>query len=294
MSGVIAGLVDTVITVSAMIVASSSVLLADSLKTLLEFIAVLLAYLALRRIGRGGGNAFEYGLHKLENLSSMLVAVLMFGCLAVIVVNATINTLHPSHIEGVGIYISLAAQVVYAVINGMLFRKNRRLGRQENSPVFQSQSRLFLTKTIANVFILISLLLSMALTGYGWSMYIDPVASLLIAVSILIPAVGIFSSSFYDLLDRTAEESHKILILRELGPFVCEMGLHEIRTRRAGSHTFIDLVVEFDPERTVADVMKTIEQMRLNMERAVPSSHVTIALADPNVRAQLQDQAAPA
>lgn len=290
--GVFAGLADTLITVGAMIAASSSVLLADSLKTLLEFLAVLFSYLALRRIRRGGGNVYEYGLDKLENLSSLFIALLMFGCLAVIVINAIMNMLHPAHITGAGIYVSMVAQVVYAVINGFLFAKNNRQARQENSPVFQSQARLFLTKTIANVMILISLSASMLLAGYawsaGWSQYIDPVASLLIAASILVPAVGVFSSSAYDLLDRTAEESHKIIILRELSPFLATcMGVQDIRTRRAGKITFVELVLEFDCDQTISEVMPTVEQLRINIEKSVPSSRVTIALSDPALRAQL-------
>ena len=82
----------------------------------------------------------------------------------------------------------------------------------------------------------------------------------MIAVSILVPAVGIFSHSFYDLLDRTLEESDKLIILREMSPFVCEFtDLHEIRSRRAGSVVFIDIVAEFDADRRVGEVQDTAE-----------------------------------
>jgi cation diffusion facilitator family transporter len=277
-SGVIAGLVDTVVTVGAMIAASSSVLLADSLKTFLEFLAVLLSWMALRRI-RGSQSTFDYGLHKLEDLSSMLVAVLMLGCLAVIVVNATVNLLHPSHIGGAGVWVSVAAQVVYAFINTTLWRKNQRLAKAQGSPVMQSQARLFFTKAIANVFILGSLLSSMALADYSWSVYIDPIASLAIAGSILIPAAGIFSHSLYDLLDRTLEESDKLTIIGELGQFVHEFtDLHDIRSRRAGSVVFIDIVLEFDADRRVGEVQDVIAKIRRRIEQAIPSSRVTIGL----------------
>lgn len=280
LSGVVAGLCDTGLTVGAMIAANSSVLLADSLKTLLEFVAVLLSYLAMRRIHRGSGQQFDYGLHKLEDLASMLVAVLMLICLGVIVISATINLCRPSHITGWGVWVSLGGQIIYAFINGALWRKNRKAAQTNNSPVLQSQARLFATKTVANVFILVSLGASLSLAGYRWSHYIDPIASLAIAASILLPAVGIFSHSFYDLLDRTLEETDKLTIIGELGQFAGEFtDLHEIRSRRAGSVTFIDIILEFDEDRRVGDIQGVIAQIRRRIEAAIPSSRVTVGLA---------------
>jgi ferrous-iron efflux pump FieF len=194
-------------------------------------------------------------------------------------VSATINLCRPSHIEGVGVWISVGAQVVYAVVNATLTRKNRRLAKEQGSPLFQAQARLFLTKAVANVFILGSLLTSMALHKLAWSVYIDPIASLVIAGSILVPAVGIFSHSFYDLLDRTLEESDKLTIIGEVGQFAGDFtDLHEIRTRRAGSVSFVDIVLEFDPDRRVGEVQEIIDRLRARIEAAVPASRVTVGL----------------
>lgn len=281
-SGVIVGGLDTLITGGAMVAASSSVLLADCLKTTLEFVAVLLSWMALRRIRRGSKGSFDYGLDKLENLSSLFVGLLMMAVLCVIGVNAVLNLLHPSHISGPGLYVSIAAQVAYAFINSWLWIKNRRLNARSASPILESQVRLFFTKAVANVFILVSLVSSILLTDFWWAVYIDPFASLAIAASILLPAMGTFSSSVNDLLDRTIEESQKLLILRELGPFIGQFSdLHGIRSRKAGSYLFIDILLEFEPEQTIGQVQGIIDQLQRNIEQAIPSSRVTIGLCGP-------------
>ncbi len=203
----------------------------------------------------------------------------MLVCLGIIVINSAISLCHPSHIHGAGIWISMGAEIVYAFINGWLFRKNQRLSTTNDSPIFQAQARLFLTKAVANAFILGSLLSSVVLRGQSWSMYIDPIASLVIAASILAPAVGIFSHAFYDLLDRTLEESDKLKIVGEVGQFAAEfVDLHQIRTRRAGSVIFVDIVLEFDPNRRMGDVHGIIEQLRDRIQKVIPSSYVTISL----------------
>ena len=56
-------------------------------------------------VHRGRTQQFDYGLDKLEDLSSLLVSVLMFVCLIVIVVNAIMNICRPSHVYGAGIFV---------------------------------------------------------------------------------------------------------------------------------------------------------------------------------------------
>ena len=280
LTGVVAGLADTVVTVTAMMASHSSVLLADTCKTFLEFVAVLLAWLAIRRINRGAGHQFDYGIGKLENLSSLFVGLLMMVCLIVIAGNTVKNILHPAHIRGIGVWISVAAQIVYTGINGFLCARSRRMAALEASPIMASQGRLFLTKALANLFILASLVLSVALARFDWALYIDPLASLVIGASILMAAVGIMSSSFYDLLDRTLEETSQVFILRELARYFNEYeALHGIRSRRSGSHVFVEIFLEFAAEKTVGEVQEVVNRLRRNIEHAIQGSRVTIALA---------------
>ena len=94
----IAGLFDVIITVAAFAFSNSSVLLADFLKTTIEFIAVLLSLLAMRKVCKGADSNFEYGLGKLENLSSMFVGTTMALSFMIITGMAFKNIIHPEHI----------------------------------------------------------------------------------------------------------------------------------------------------------------------------------------------------
>lgn len=108
-------------------------------------------------------------------------------------------------------------------------------GPRRELAIAEIPGQLFFTRAFGNVFILLALGLSLLLSGFSWSVYIDPAASLVIAASILISAIGVLSSSFYDLLDRTLEEADQIVILRELAQrFHDYEALHGIRSRRAG------------------------------------------------------------
>jgi len=274
-----AGSLDVILTTTAFLLSNSSVLLADFLKTTIELIAITLSWVAVRRINRGGGKTYEYGLGKLENISSLFVALVMLLSFLIITANSVRNILVPSHIQGVGLWVSIVAQVIYLGVNGSLYFKNRLLSKMSSSPLMDSQTRLFMTRFIGNAFILLSLGLSMAFAAYKWSSYIDPAASLIIAFSILSATLGIFSSSVYDLLDRTLEEERQVMILGELARHFHDYEeLHGIRSRRSGAQVYVEIFLEFDPEKKVGEVQSAIDKLRRSIEEKIQGSKVTIAM----------------
>lgn len=280
-----AGILDTGVTLAALLFSSSSVLLADFLKTTLEGIAVLLAWLSLRRIIYGRNQEFDYGIGKLESLSSVFVGVLMALAVLIIVGNSIKNILSPGHVEGLGLYISGVAQIVFGVINTKMALNSRRIAKVSPSPIITAQQQLFTTRAFGNIFILLSLSLSMALHDYTWSAYIDPVASLVIAGFIGFSAMGVFTDSFNDLLDKTLDEEYQMIILRELALHFDEYeDLHGIRSRRSGSHVFIEIFLECDKDKKVGDIQSFMDTLRKDLESKISNSRVIIGLSQERVK----------
>jgi ferrous-iron efflux pump FieF len=279
-TAVIAGGIDLLVTLGALVAAHSAVILADFCKTLLEFIAVVIAWVTLRSIQRAGHHEFNYGVGKLENLSSLVVGLLMCLCLGVIMTNAVLVLLQPAHISGAGVWVCLASQVVYCVVNSRLALQSRRLARSENSPLHDAQAGLFFTKAVGNGFIFLSLGLSKLLAAHSWSVYIDPVSSVLLAASILLAALGIFKNSTLDLMDRTLEEKHQMAILRSLANhFDRYAELREVRSRRSGRQVFVEIVLGFGPQDTAGEAAAAAREIKAELERELPRSRVTIAIA---------------
>jgi len=181
----LAGLLDVLLTTAAFLLANSGVLLADFLKTTIELIAITLSLGGYPQGQPRWRKKYEYGLGKLENISSLFVGLVMLLSFLIITANAVHSVMAPGHIRGIGLWISIGSQIIYLGINGGLWIRNRRLSKATPSPLMDSQTKLFLTRFIGNAFILLSLGLSMALSRYGWSEYIDPAASMVIALSIL-------------------------------------------------------------------------------------------------------------
>jgi ferrous-iron efflux pump FieF len=279
LSATVAGAIDVLVTLGALMASRSTVILADFFKTFLEFLTVLLAWLAIRRIKKGANHDFQYGVGKLENLISLLVGSVMILCILLVVAGAVRGLLHPSHVSGIGVWISVIAQVVYAGVNGLLYRRMRLTAQQENSPIMASQARLLLGKALANIFILVSLVLSMALQAHTWSAYIDPLSSLAIAGFLLLAATGLFRSTINDLLDGALEEESQMMILQVLARHFADYeALHGFRTRRAGSAVFVELFLEFNPTRHAGEVQDIIDRIQSEIESKIRGSRVCVAL----------------
>jgi divalent metal cation (Fe/Co/Zn/Cd) transporter len=100
-----------------------------------------------------------------------------------------------------------------------------------------------------------------------------------IAGSILMSAVGVFSSSCYDLLDGTLEEADQLKIMRELvNNFERFDMLYGVRSRRAGNRTFIDIFLGFDPARRMGDVQREIEAIRTAVAAQFANAAVTVVV----------------
>ncbi|MEN6327707.1 MAG: cation transporter, partial [Syntrophomonas sp.] len=191
--------------------------------------------------------------------------------------NAVTRLLEPTmvNIAGTQAYIVLIS--ICLVSNVYFWIRAYRLAGIDPSPAIESQWRLFRVKAICNAFVIFSLSLNIILRSYPWISYVDPALSLILAAMILISAYKIFTRSIYDLLDGALEEEIQLKIMRALA--ICFDHYHDfqgVRSRRVGSHVFIELFLEFDPERKMGEVQDSIDTIKNSLEETIIGSHVMI------------------
>jgi cation diffusion facilitator family transporter len=261
----------------AAILANSIIMFADVLKCGSELLATFFAWFALRKISRGKLTGYDYGFGKLENLTEIIVAAVMGICLAIVLVSAIIRIKNPESIHAGGAGLGVILMFIGMYVNTSLWIKNHKMAKKEHSPIMESQWHLFRAKAIADMVIFSSLIVSLILRKYLWSHYIDPFASLIIAGFLLFSIYNILSDSVYDLLDKTLEEATQLIIINKLVGFFDEYkALHGVRSRRAGNNIFIDIFLEFDGEKKMADIQKVIDDMKGDMKHSIKGSSVAV------------------
>jgi cation diffusion facilitator family transporter len=275
-TGLLLGLLVLVPDIIAVVLANSVMLLSDLLKSGSETVATFLSWLAIRKVRRGKSFDYNYGQGKLENISSLAVAGAMALSWVVVSYSAIERFRHPAPIGSIGFALFVTGGS--ALVNLGVWRKNRRLARQEPSPIIESQWRLYRTKTAANVCVIASLLLGATFREHPWATYIDPAGAVVISGFLLLSAYRVITDSIHDLLDRTLDESLQLVIIAELAAWFNDyVALHGVRSRRSGSNVYIEIFMEFDGDQRMSEVQELINQMKTNLERKIQGSQVLIA-----------------
>jgi ferrous-iron efflux pump FieF len=269
----------------AAILSGSIVLFADALKCANEILATFFAYLTIRKMARGGAGAYDYGMGKFETITSITTGGVMFISLALVFLAALYRIAMPAEVVREGAYLGVILMVIGVGMNTWLWWRNYRLNQKEPSPLMDSQWRLFRTKAFSDFSVLVALLLTLAFASYPWSLYIDPLASFIIAGFLLFSGYRVITSSLPDLLDKTLDEELQMVIVRHLAAFFDEYSaLHGIRSRRSGTNVYIEIFLEFDGTRKMSEVQGTINRIRNSLEAHIPRSSVSIVPTDAPVR----------
>lgn len=271
--------------IAAAVLSGSIVLFADALKCANEILATFFSYLTLKKMAKGGAGAYDYGMGKFETITSVTTGGVMFISLALVFFAAIYRIAVPASVVHEGVYLGVVLMVIGVSTNTWLWRKNYRLCQRDPSPLMDSQWRLFRTKAFSDFSVLVSLILTLALADQPWSLYIDPLASFVIAGFLLMSGYRVITTSLPDLLDKTLDEELQMVIVRHLASFFDEYcALHGVRSRRSGTNVYIEIFLEFDGNRKMSEVQDTINRIRQSLESHIPRSSVSIVPTDAPVQ----------
>jgi cation diffusion facilitator family transporter len=255
----------------------SVTLYADAIKSGNEIISTFFTWIALRKIAKGESQIYDYGMGKFESLTGMITGIIMFLSLVLIFSITMYKLLNPSLLHKEATLAALIMMGIGAIVNLWLYREKKHLAEKEYSPAIEAQMRLFKTKAITDTTVLAALVPAVLLHEYSWSVYIDPLASLVVIGIFLHSGYRIISSLLPDLLDKTIDEELQLVIVRTLSEFFEDYeAFHGVRSRRGGKHIYIEIFLEFPGERRMAEVQAIINRMKQSLENEIPNSSVII------------------
>jgi cation diffusion facilitator family transporter len=215
-----------------------------------------------------------YGHGKAESIAAAAQALLIAGGAGFIVYQA-INRLIDRDVE-INTGPALIALAVTAVVNVGMALYVGRAARVTGSPALHADTRHLWTNVAQAGAVILALVL-VAVTG---SVVFDPIVALCLAVFLLWTAAQVFMTALDEIMDvRLPEKEEQIVevCLRDLrGDGV--RGYHDLRTRKAGRHRYIDLHLLVDPEQSVAAGHAICDAVEDAICKCLPGATVTIHL----------------
>ncbi|MGE7415976.1 cation diffusion facilitator family transporter [Methylobacterium tarhaniae] len=252
-------------------ITGSLALYSDALESIINVVAAMTAFVALRVAAQPADQNHPYGHHKAEYFSAVIEGALIIVAAVVILRDAYDALLTPKTLDAplAGVAVNGVATVINLVWGVMLVRR----GRDWRSPALVADGKHVLADVLTSAGVLIGLGLA---TATGWAI-LDPVIAVVVALNILWSGGAMVRDSVSGLMDQAAPAEMVTQIRRlisEHGEGALEA--HDVRTRHAGQVTFIDFHLVVPGEMTVAESHAICDRLEAAIEGAVPGAVVTI------------------
>ncbi|MDQ6987890.1 MAG: cation diffusion facilitator family transporter [Mariprofundaceae bacterium] len=244
-------------------------ILATLIDSTLDVAASLFNMLAVRHALSPADKEHRFGHGKAEALAGLAQAAFIAGSACFLLLEAIIRFFHPQSVEV--IHIGIGVMVFSIVATLLLLGFQNHVIRQTNSTAIKADALHYRTDLLVNGSVIAALLLA----AYGWSGF-DSLFAIGIAVFILYSAWGIAQESIADLMDRELPDEERQRIHDVVLSHKHVKGMHDLRTRRAGTTTFIQLHLELDDDLTLKHAHAISDAVEAMIRKAYPDSEIII------------------
>jgi cation diffusion facilitator family transporter len=250
----------------------SVALFSDAMESVVNVVAAAAALVALRISRAPADENHPFGHGKAEYFSAVLEGVLIIvaaGAIAVEAVGRLASA--PELVEiGPGLAVSLFATAA----NGGLSLYLLRRGRELRSPALEADGKHIRADVVTSVGVSLGVGLAW-MTGW-W--VLDPILALAVAVNVVWTGWEVVRNSVGGLMDESLlpEELDTVraTIRANLGDKAIEV--HDLRTRRAAAHTFIEFHLVVPGEMTVARSHDICDRLEEALAETLPGARTQI------------------
>jgi len=245
------------------IAGGSKAVIADGLHSASCIITAGAIMVSHRLAAKKRNTNFQYGFGKAEFLTAAFVSLLIV-IMAIVVIFASIkHLLHsnspPPH------WSTLAIAIISVGANEMLFRYMRCVGTRLKSQTILANAWANRADCFSSIAVILGVMGAMA--GIP---HLDPIAALFVVAVIIKISSSLVIDSVRALMDGSVNDIYG----EEIKDFA--MGIHgvervsELKTRRIGRHVWVDMDIEVDPCRSLAEGHSLSERVSQVLRRQIP------------------------
>jgi cation diffusion facilitator family transporter len=254
---------------AAGIMSGSVSIISEAIHSSMDLIASIIAFFSVRVSDNPPDSRHPYGHGKVENISGVIEAILIFIA-AIWIVFEAVNKLLGEEIQLRSIAIGSIVMFISAIINTIVSKRLYKVARETHSVALEADALHLKTDVYTSLGVAVGLGLIM-LTGIEW---LDPVVAILVALFIIREAYFLLTKAFTPLLDtawgldeiETLENTLKAL----------KVSYHDLRTRLAGNYRFLDLHVEIPSDVSVGNAHKYCDKIENELTSQYDNLTVTI------------------
>ena len=244
-------------------------IISEAIHSLMDLLAAIIAFFSVKISGNPPDSRHPYGHGKVENVSGVIEALLIFAAAFWIIYEAVHKLVHPSNTI-TAIEWGALVMLISAGINTVVSRKIYKVAKKTDSIALEADA-LHLK---ADVYTSLGVALALFLIWItGWHI-LDPIVAILVAIFILKEAFILLKKASMPMFDEAWNKDELDLLTIELDAM--QLSYHDVKTRKAGSYRFLEFHLNVDPTITVLKSHNLCDEIENKLKDIFPDVTITI------------------
>lgn len=264
--GTAVNLLLTVFKIVAGVLGRSAAMIADGVHSLSDLLSDIVVLIFTHISSKGKDRDHSFGHGKFETLATLIVSTILVAVGANLMANGVssiIGVFNGEVIPKPG-YIALIAAAISIIAKEILYHATAKIGREQSSNVVIANAWHHRSDAFSSIGSLVSICGAIFL-GDRWTI-LDPLASCIISVVIVVVAVRMAIPSLAELLETSLPEE----IEQDIKTIAMSINgvddIHELKTRRNGISFIIDAHIAVNPNLSIVeahDIATNVEEALL-------------------------------
>lgn len=265
------------------ILTNSLGILAEAAHSLLDLLAAVMTFFAVRIADKPADEEHPFGHGKMENISALFETLLLLATSGWIIYEASHRLMNPeTHVE-----VSIWSFIVMGTSIVIDFTRSRMLmaaAKKHNSQALEADALHFSTDIWSSSVVILGLILVLVGRYFPTLSFLekgDAIAALAVAVIVIFVSGELGMRSIQALLDSAPKNGEYERIIQETKKIKEITNVHAVRVRSVGAGWFVDMHVTMDGNLTVNESHAITEKIEDNILGILPKSDVTVHVEPP-------------
>ena len=254
---------------AAGLISGSVSIISEAIHSSMDLVAAVIAFFSVKVSDNPPDSRHPYGHGKIENISGVIEAILIFIA-AIWIIFEAVKKLSGETIELDSIGLGSTVMIISAIVNMIVSKRLYKVARETHSVALEADALHLKTDVYTSLGVAIGLGLIM-ITRINW---LDPLVAILVAMFIIRESYVLLRKAFTPLLD-TAWGENEIQVL-ENSLKQLDVNYHDLRTRLAGNYRFVDIHIQIPEDVSVGNAHKYCDRIENELTGKYENLTVTI------------------
>jgi ferrous-iron efflux pump FieF len=269
----------------AVFMSGSVAVLASFADSALDLFTSTLNLFAIRSALTPADAEHRFGHGKAEPLAGLAQGAFIAGSATFLLFQAADRLVAPQPIARGSMALAVMAFSTVCAVGLVLYQ--RHVVARTGSIAIGADKIHYLGDIATNAGVIVAIVLAW---GLGWKVA-DPIIAILVAAVLIASAWGVFRQSYDQLMDHELPDSDREKIVAIIRAHDEVKSVHDLRTRAAGVHAFIQFHIELDPQMSLMRAHEVSDQVEHRLCAAFPHAEVIIHQDPLGVEAPLPSMA---